>query len=139
MGYTHYWNGRYHLTKNLVEDVKSIIAKAREDGIVLGDWEGNGEPEVSTRLISFNGSAARHEDFETAAFADDSKGFGFCKTGRKPYDVVVGAVLLRIRHYNRNFRIESDGDWDNESEWVPVRALYRKVFGEEPTKPKGME
>lgn len=137
MGYTHYWNGRYHLTKNLVEDVKSIIAKAKEDGIVLGDWEGNGEPEVSTRRISFNGSAARHEDFETAAFADDSK--GFCKTRRKPYDAVVGAVLLRIRHYNRNFRIESDGDWDDADEWVPVRALYRKVFGEEPTKPEGME
>jgi hypothetical protein len=137
MGYTHYWNGRYHLTENLVEDVKSIIAKAREDGIVLGDWEGNGEPEVSTRLISFNGSAARDEDFETAAFDDDSE--GFCKTGRKPYDVVVGAVLLRIRHYNRNFRIESDGDWDDEYEWVPVRALYREVFGEEPTKPEGMK
>lgn len=137
MGYTHYWNGRYHLTQNLVEDVKSIIAKAKEDGIVLGDWEGHGEPEVGTRLISFNGSAARNEDFETAAFADDSE--GFCKTGRKPYDVVVGAVLLRIRHYNRNFRIESDGDWDNEYEWVPVRALYREVFGTEPVKPKGMK
>ena len=137
MGYTHYWHGRYHLTKNLVEDVKSIIAKAREDGIVLGDWEGNSEPEVSTRRISFNGSAARNEDFETAAFADDSK--GFCKTGRKPYDVVVGAVLLRIRHYNRNFHIESDGDWDDEHEWVPVRALYREVFGTEPVKPKGMK
>ena len=60
-------------------------------------------------------------DYETFALA--APGFGgpprteFCKTGRRPYDLAVAAVLLRCRLLLPGvFLIGSDGDW--EREWL---------------------
>jgi hypothetical protein len=136
MGYTHYWNDKYRITEPLVDDVKAIIKQAQEDGIIIRGYDGTGEPVVTTDLISFNGDADNGLDYETAYFRNDIEGFQFCKTrGVAPYDAVVCAVLLRIRHYNQGFSIDSDGEW---SEWKNGRKLYAKVFGETPSKPSRM-
>ena len=56
----------------------------------------------------------------------DFEGFAFCKTGRKPYDVVVCAALLAIKHHQGdNVEICSDGNFDDE--WQPAYRLYRRA------------
>jgi hypothetical protein len=133
MGYTHYWNDKYRITEPLVDDVNAIIKQAQEDGIIIRGYDGTGDPIVTTDLISFNGDADNGLDYETAYFKNDFEESQFCKTGGvAPYDAVVCAVLLRIRHYNEKFAIGSDGDW---REWKNGRELYTKVFGETPSKP----
>ena len=53
-------------------------------------------------------------------------GFDFCKTARKPYDVVVCAALLAIKHHQGdNVEIRSDGDFGDE--WQPAYRLYRRA------------
>jgi len=51
---------------------------------------------------------------------------GFCKTARKPYDIVVTACLL-ILYYRLGdlIDISSDGDTDD---WVNGRALAKQVL-----------
>ena len=57
-------------------------------------------------------------------------GRDFCKTARKPYDVVVCAALLAIKHHQGdNVEIHSDGEFDDE--WQPAYQLYRKATGRE--------
>ena len=57
-------------------------------------------------------------------------GRDFCKTAQKPYDVVVCAALLAIKHHQRdNVEICSDGEFDDE--WQPAYQLYRNATGRE--------
>ena len=49
------------------------------------------------------------------------EGFSFCKTARKPYDVVVCATLIAIKHHLGDYvSVSSDGDFDNVNEWGPA-------------------
>lgn len=66
-------------------------------------WESDAERDWAAR------EAAR---FERAGFI-----WAFCKTARKPYDVLVGAILLRcVQLAPDAFAIGSDGRW--EREWL---------------------
>lgn len=133
MGYTQYWGVNRRPNEELLADVKSIISKAESQGIIIRGWDGNGEPEITTDRISFNGDEATNNDYETFMLDGSSS---FCKTAEKPYDAVVCAVLLRFSHDDPSFKIGSDGIWDEE--WKPGRQLYHDVFNEEAAKPKGL-
>ena len=51
----------------------------------------------------------------------------FCKTARKPYDVIVKAVLLLgVSLFPENFKVSSDGDYDD---WHGAEKLLQDVFG----------
>jgi len=68
------------------------------------------------RGISLNGTKEfGHESFNLPEFF--SAGSDFCKTARKPYDTVVVACLIVLKHYlGDNVRVASDGDsedWDS--------------------------
>jgi hypothetical protein len=53
--------------------------------------------------------------------------FEFCKTARKPYDIMVCCVLLAAKHHLKaRVSVSSDGDLD---EWQPAIDLYEKVLG----------
>jgi hypothetical protein len=109
--------------------------------------EGSGEPIVTADCVSFNGDAeARtqgpwgrddlsHESFDLPRTLDpaDYRGkprrgryFQFCKTARKPYDVLVTAALVRLAHRFPAWPIRSDGD---PADWRPGMDLCRAVFG----------
>lgn len=72
---------------------------------------------------------------------------GFCKTARKPYDLIVSLTLLRMATTVPGFTIGSDGSWDAEwlhgaSYWdegcersFSARQGMREVFGEDPSCP----
>lgn len=77
---------------------------------------------------------AGHETFHLCrtwkpAFAGETTGFGCCKTARKPYDIVVCAVLI-LAHYHLGLTVSSDGEWDGETEWKPARKLIMELFPE---------
>jgi hypothetical protein len=151
MGYTHYWRrpvdnpGTAKMFYTLAMDAKRLIESAKDHGIVIRDWEGQGKPEFTESQFRFNGDATTgmdlgHETFGWYAFpeqpewrAGEPDVFDFCKTAHKPYDAVVTAVLLRAKAvYGDLVSISSDGDW---SEWGSGRALYLKTFGEVPADP----
>lgn len=127
MGYTHRWSGPRTITPQAVKDINAIIAASQ---VTIKGIAGEGEPEVNTMRVRLNGDADAGEDHE--GFCVEDGGRDFCKTYGKPYDDVVGAILLRIREDSPQFIIGSDGNW---SEWLPARRLFTAVMGTKPARP----
>ena len=151
MGYTHSWRrpknfGSVDITDmyiRLVADVKKIITQAERCGISIGNFDGtNHGPTYDQNSFRFNGyGGLAHETFlwecvptDTAEWRkDELDTFDFCKTARAPYDAVVTAVLIRVKHiYGENVTISSDGLWDADEllGWHDGRELYETVFDE---------
>lgn len=135
MGYTHYWDVSEESEKSfafLLADTKSIIDAVKGNGgikIVDGMGAAGSHPSLDEGLIVFNGEEP--EDYETFYFAKDGRGFQFCKTGNRPYDAVVCAVLIRAKvHYGDGISVSSDGDWGVQDEWFQGELICRELFGE---------
>lgn len=130
MGYTHYWDFKkpisikgkhikiekqYQLALKqcykIIELYQSETTKGSDNRLSgysshckYGDYPG----------IEFNGS--RGNDHETFSFRDHyTNATGdFCKTARKPYDIVVVACLITMKRYLGDlFQFESDGDYND--------------------------
>ena len=144
MGYTHYYavadlQGDMKIPE-IAADVEAIIMASE---IQIGNWSGESgsEPILGPDEINFN--AMHPENFEDFCYPPDfelnrsvlrpeSKGFSFCKTARKPYDVVVCATLIAIKHHLGDYvSVSSDGDFDNANEWGPAYDLYFKALRRE--------
>ena len=154
MGYTHYWtlppgDPRYAMEwPRIVADARRVVSAVRQRGMVIAGPDGYRRPMLDVSAgVAFNGDATTDLDYETFALA--APGLGgparteFCKTGRRPYDLAVTAVLLRCRLLLPDvFLIGSDGDWDGE--WLSgvadvgplhglgARRLVAELFGEVP-------
>lgn len=114
MGYTHYWT----VTKTpdlparqrLAADVAELIDRLGIDVAFEFDKPST-RPVVSADMIRFNGiGEAGHETFMLDW--TDPRG-DFCKTARKPYDLLVAATLLLARYYTAGqqaFSFSSDGE-----------------------------
>lgn len=141
MGYTHYWTHRRRFTNAEWEEVKADINEIiRHTDVVIAD--GRGEKEVRRvdkgDTITLNGlNADSHETFEIyqnrRPLQDyqtrEMHGWDFCKTNRKPYDVVVTAILCYLEScWNNRFSTSSDGDLDD---WTAGLELARRAL---PTK-----
>lgn len=166
MGYTHYYERRRDVAApadaygRWALDAKAIVAKAEERGIRIAGWDGANTPEFTEGYVSLNGW--QDESCETfiwhAEVPDnpewrdaDEPYFYFVKTRQRPYDAVVVALLLRLKHYYGDaVDISSDGAWDEEPYdysygdqryvgvdpgWSVGRALYRETFGEDAERP----
>jgi hypothetical protein len=93
--------------------------------LVIRGSNGKGRPEISQDFICFNGNWCPGENLGHEAFvlARCGEGFQFCKTERKPYDLLVCAVLLCVTEIAPGaFSIASDGDMRGE-EWRPAREF----------------
>jgi hypothetical protein len=119
MGYTHYWQiGRPIEPQEwlaITQATHQIIDHAAALGIGVAGWNGEGEPVIGEGEIRLNG--ADDDNYETfAIIANEPTPFDFCKTGRRPYDAVVGAVLLACRRVlpPDAFALNSDGNWDRD-------------------------
>ena len=126
MGYTHYFGG-LQPDEELAYAAEELAAAA--DVSVKG-WDGLCEPRFLPEVIDFNGDAELGEDFETFRLAAGDYDFNFCKTGRRPYDKVVGALLMRaiVLEAEGCDGISSDGNYDD---WAASGSfeLYEEVFG----------
>ena len=70
-----------------------------------------------------------HETFDIKWFPSGGAVKGFCKTARKPYDILVCVSLLAFNHAFDNpdvFTFSSDGD--NE-EWETAKNLFVRITG----------
>lgn len=111
--------------------------------VVLCGWDGTGHPEFSNDSIAFNGddtNGMSHETFRidrdntkkaNASGSINELVSSFCKTNRKPYDLMVQVTMLRLKHHFPESVISSDG---RSTDWTEGRKIYKKIFGEVPPK-----
>jgi hypothetical protein len=143
MGYTHYFQNKGHkddqqnflkvlaeakkLYKNLPEHSESAGGFFIDQQINICGPLGNGEPIFDERSISFNGDELYGMEHETFHVTPTVFSY-FCKTVRKPYDLLVSAVLLSMKRHMKNFSFTSDGKPDD---WKPAEEFYEKVCGKQ--------
>ena len=83
-------------------------------------------PKVTTEEIALNGVEGKHDLSHESLWLTRTKNIEpeahYCRTARKPYDLVVCAVLLVLQHHAPGvWTITTDGtleDWDPAREWV---------------------
>ncbi len=122
MGYTHYWrtDDLSECDELIMEEASGVIRKILEKYSDMVQFEEDCEkkPECNNRIVRFNGIG--EDGHETFWFDCMSRGFSFCKTARKPYDIVVCEILLVLKSFMPNLVISSDGFGGDEveEEWV---------------------
>jgi hypothetical protein len=115
--------------------VRRIIAEAEgkststaggyyQEPVKICGGDGTGKPELKKHIVMLNGNGP-DLDHETFCI-DPNPGSDFCKTERKPYDVVVVACLTFLAT-DYGFRVRSDGDHDELQAGVDLccKALGR--------------
>lgn len=140
MGYTHYWNQTAVFNQrdwdHLKRFVGAVLAHLPEHSASAGGHYEDaplqvavlGSPEDRIWIEGFG----RHEgvdlDHESFVVEKDGSGFQFCKTARKPYDLVVATILLQAHLLQQEgFLVSTDGDFDD---WSPVFEYHNRVAGE---------
>lgn len=147
MGYTHYWTHPRNFTQEeflqISDAARTIIdkasgrkfdapshARAVEHELVVcnGLGERESRPELSGDRIGLNGIGPDldHETFMIEANPGPDS-WHFCKTARKPYDVVVVAILTYLAT-DWAFSVSSDGDIDD---WTAGVELAGEALGRE--------
>lgn len=125
MGYTHTWT--YKKSNNdakqfakAVKEIKKLLAAQEVKNISLCGRADCEVPILEDYMVFLNGAGdGGYNDFCVCA---DEHGWDFCKTARKPYDLVVMLCLIAFANNLKDFTISSDGDFDKE--WLPARKLY---------------
>ena len=146
MGYTHYFSHQKvsqkvwdrilvdckELYRCMPEHSESSGGHYSDQPLELGNASGEGGlPEFDKKCIHFNGIGAMHfEDFLLQR--DGSDGFGFCKTARKPYDLMVQACLLVYKHHSpETIELDSDSFLRDGSyeDWRVAMDFVKEVLG----------
>ena len=140
MGYSHYWNGvptNDAAWAEIQDAARKIIAAAEgtctttaggyhaDQPVEICDGWGNGRPMFAEDFIMLNGDETRGLDYETFVVAKHGAGSEFCKTARKPYDVVVTAILAYLAAYH-GYDVQSDG---TPEEWQEGVKLANEALG----------
>jgi hypothetical protein len=128
MGYTHDWRIYRPIDAETFRMIRDDIARIiRSAKIALGNESGVGRPVLADDCIAFNGSKRAGEDCESFVLLLGDDGPDFCKTNRNPYDLVVTAALIVMKHHHGDsIRVSSDGE---PEEWQPSRDLCQSVLG----------
>lgn len=125
MGYTHYWSGPAlddHQARIAAHDIRLIIKAKRTT--IRGPL-GAGLPEISALQVLLNGDEGTADDYETFELRFDRGVDDFCKTGRRPYDIVVTACLAYLAA-EHGYEVSSDGD---AKDWEAGVALAGAALG----------
>lgn len=132
MGYSHFWEGtRFPIHEKDMDDALQAMMKIGADPevqLILAGPRGDGEPIFTQEKVAFNGKS--DNSHETFILDGSWRGkFDFTKTNRKPYDTVVVACLIILKHYlGRSVRVASDGKRDD---WIEGLKLVHRVCGKE--------
>jgi hypothetical protein len=147
MGYTHYWTFEPNKVQN-TEDLRKRFRRAtrcvkrfvdfmnenKSDVYKICGGLGEGKPIISETEIWFNGDASQQLDHETFSlhWSRPNHHHGhrdFCKTARKPYDLIVCFTLLLFAAiFPEAFEFSSDGGMEDE-EWQRAIELYEAFTG----------
>jgi hypothetical protein len=159
MGYSHYFTytpahpAYADAWPHIIRDTQRIVCAATAAGIVITGPDGYGAPTIDPEIgIKLNGNARRGLHCESLIIAPPAPRAAapvwFCKTERRPYDVVVAATLLRAHLLLPDvFQIGSDGAWEREwtngvTRWqtagrpqeLTARGLIADLFHARPTR-----
>lgn len=159
MGYTHYWTQKRDVTavtwalicadvRKLIENMPATTDVAggnyKTDLLQIGaEFDSNEPAVVDADEIRFNGLGdLGHETFAMtrkrppARPGETTRGFEFCKTDRKPYDLVVCAVLLVVEQRSGHaFRFGAPDDDGDADDWAPAIAWASDVLSRTFTAP----
>jgi hypothetical protein len=154
MGYTHYWSfepnkvkdteelrKKFKRASHLVKGfVKFIDQYGKQIPIKICGGLGKGKPIFNDTEIWFNGDESQGLDHETFDIHWNRPNYhgkwnDFCKTARKPYDLIVCfALLVFADTFGEDvFQYCSDG---TEEDWKEAYHLYECFTGKEPIKLK---
>lgn len=129
MGYTHYWTDYGQgdeLPADAVTLIRRITDEAHRQSLIQREYDDSRPPIVTAQEINFNGvGELGHETFHFQPSLPDR--FCFCKTARKPYDMIVMRVLLLLGYYRPGLEIRSDGDFHGE--WQPALDWFNEQVG----------
>jgi len=103
-----------------------LLPSTQNEPIIICGGMGEGKPEFSKKQIDFNGDGDQNLDHETFRIDFKPTGFSFCKTDRKPYDMLVCLCLISLRNNIPGFSYSSDGDLED---WKPAYEFYEKHIG----------
>jgi len=157
MGYTHFWTyqpnkiedteelrKRFLVVRNIVKVARGIISRNPfiHKGQAGGYYDdvpckikgglGKGTPMINESQIWFNGDEKNgmdHETFGIKWYPDGGIAKDFCKTARKPYDLLVCVTLLAMQESFKGtgaFTFSSDGD---NSDWETAKDLFTRITG----------
>lgn len=145
MGYTHYFKGKKSnptkfkmfsgtcrkLYYSLPEKTNTAGGYHADDNLEIAGSNGEGKPQFTDEFVVFNGKdELAHETF----FIDINGTNDFCKTARKPYDLLVVACLIaawQILDYKfSSDAFNQDGTCDDLQ---PAIDFYNQVI--QPSKP----
>lgn len=157
MGYSHYWTynpkaikdteelrKKFCRARNVIKVARGIISRNPfiHKGQAGGCYDdvpckikgglGQGTPMINESQIWFNGDEKKgmdHETFGIKWYPEGGIVKDFCKTNRKPYDLLVCVSLLAFKHAFDNpdvFTFSSDGD---NSEWETAKDLFARITG----------
>ena len=146
MGYTNYFKPTREVTeqefkqfvsacrklyKNLPEKTNMAGGYHEDDPLQIAGGDGTGKPEFNKNFVCFNGlgDELNHEGF---IIEIENKEWDFCKTDRKPYDLLVMACLIAAWQFI-DYRFSSDGFHDYKGEkhiedLQPAVDYYNKVM-----------
>ena len=124
MGYTHYYKSTKDysaqwkafiiackkLHKNLPKTSETAGGDYNEDIIKIAGGQGTGKPIFDEKIVCFNGSEKNGMNLESFYLPSefDIEDSHFCKTARKPYDLLVVACIIAAWQI-LDFRFSSDG------------------------------
>jgi len=127
MGYTHYMSYKKvasdHTIYKVLDEIKVLLEKNNLMELITSE-DLNIVPIFNKELILFNGIKELGCEIFLFDFTEPTE-FTFCKTHRKPYDIIVSLVLLSLSNNISEFTFSSDGtleDWQ-----VPI-SIYEKYI-----------
>lgn len=137
MGYSHYWQFTGKIAPkelkdgearfaNAVKLIKVLRKEVEKRGVELAGGLGEGEPTINDSLVWLNGKGKdAHETFRISI--EDGE-WDFCKTDRKPYDVMVCLCLLAFKDaFGEDFSYTSDGITREEYENRENNEYWKKI------------
>lgn len=157
MGYTHYWTFNPDEIESTAKLRKKFLEASRlvrrgylaiknnpslHEGIAGGHYDkelckikggmGTGNPIFNESEIWFNGEEKSGLSHETFGIQVQKPMRDFCKTARKPYDILVCYALLCFDHvFDDTFVFSYSSDGDNY-DWKAAYRFAREVGGFEP-------
>ncbi len=138
MGLTHVWVRTPELPEQqFANGVRDCQRLAKGIPGMIAGFDGTGSAIFAPDHIVFNGaSPASCEPFEFRRVEFDLRGrsevFSFCKTGGLPYDRMVKAALIVLKHHLADgIRVGSDEPqekWSEACDWVASELTYGGDF-----------
>lgn len=133
MGYTHNWTPKVaepkvwqkfvlackELHKALPEQTETAGGYCKDDDLVICGGDGTGKPTFTMKEVLFNGNEERDLDHETFYLTPSKDEWNFCKTARKPYDLLVVACLIAA-HDILGYEVSSDGELEDWAEGIQL-------------------